>query len=285
MIIENVLEKLRMLDLSQGPYFDAKNLIREIGVSVYMHFTLHNGCPVFRARLNLHENGKFIAFSRRNELSYPPSSLIKKYQRANLPYRSMFYGTIVENNVPLACARLIAACETSTLLNSDDRQGIEIITYGRWITKGSINLVALIPSHEYDIDEDNPSLLKMKKDFDSFVSYNPLLKDKALMIFDFWAKEFSKDVNNDYEYLLSALLTEIVTEREDIDGVLYPSVKAQGKFGFCVAIKPSTADKLYLDAVVECTIHKNGERSNITVDKKATNIENQEYFTLKTVSI
>lgn len=60
----------------------------------------------------------------------------------------------------------------------------------------------------------------------------------------------------DYNYLLSAIFTEIVVE-QGYDGVVYPSVQASG-LALNVAIKPEVVDSsLRLDTVGEGRIYKN----------------------------
>lgn len=85
----------------------------------------------------------------------------------------------------------------------------------------------------------------------------------------YFAKEFSKknEEGADYNYLISAIFTEVVTTDHALDGVMYPSVQAGGQLGFNVAITPNAVDKKMKLLVAYETQIKRQERRYILVAK------------------
>jgi len=89
------------------------------------------------------------------------------------------------------------------------------------------------------------------------------------LLSEFFSQEFGKeDIVNDYDYLISAVFSEIITNDFNYDGILYPSVRMGGEYGYNVAIKPEAVDKkLVLDVIGESTYYKNKGNSISLIEK------------------
>lgn len=254
MIVSEILKKMSDLDLSKYPFAETQELIRSLGKGGYLIFTLHYGKSLTRARPG-------SGYSQKAELSYLPQEKNKKCQRASTPNGTMFYGTIVQDGEQLDKTRMIAASECSSLLRGGvGTRGIENITYGRWSVIKDVNLVVILGEDIYSSTSENPLLSELKEAYQNFVSSAPEMNESIKFISNFFATEFAKEeVQEDYDYFLSALFTKVVTRDLGYDGVMYPSVRSGGEWGFNVAIKPEIVDNnMILEMVLETTLYKNG---------------------------
>ncbi|MFN8279067.1 MAG: hypothetical protein U0V49_02175 [Saprospiraceae bacterium] len=89
------IERLKGLNLSKYPEAQIRDLIKQFGASGLIQFNFHPEKINYRARPN--ENGE--SFNHRSQLSYTSAELNKKYQRASIPYNSVFYGGIIPENL------------------------------------------------------------------------------------------------------------------------------------------------------------------------------------------
>lgn len=260
--IQEIILQLKGLDLSSYPFFQVQELIRSLGTANFFVFSLHRGEIITRVRVGAN-------YLTKSEMTYPPVELCKECQRASIPNKAMFYGTIVQNEQSIDGTRLISASESSKLLRAGiDSVGIEKITFGRWSVIKDINLIAIVDEHNFNEVSNNVLLAELKNSFNSLPGTEEQ-KKKYKLILSYFADEFSKaGIQTDYDYLVSAIFSEIVTTELGYDGVMYPSVQIGGQLGFNVAIKPEIVDaKLKLDIVVESTIYKKKDKSLILVDK------------------
>lgn len=262
MDVGEIINNLRELNLSKYPYFEAKELIRNFGEVGCITFTLHPTKTITRARTG-------IDYTNKSDLSYKPQKFNDKCQRASTPNKTMFYGTIIEEERSLIDTRIIAASECSVLLRGGlESTGIEKITYGRWQVVNDINLLTIVHKDIFS-DVANKLLKELQNAYEGFAEEFPDIEEKNYLIMRFLAEEFSKkNIANDYDYFLSAIFSEFATSDLGYDGIMYPSVQAGGDLGFNVAITPEAVDKnLKLDIVGESTLYKNQGKSIIIVDK------------------
>lgn len=216
MSIETTLDKLRALDLSKYPYYEAKELIRDLGKVGFIISTLHPMKVITRARTG-------SGYSKKSELSYKPQKYNDKCQRASTPNNTMFYGTFVEEGRPIQETRIIAATECSSLLRGDkNTSGIEKITFGRWQVVKDINLVTIVHKNIFSSVENNGLLKELQNSYEKFIKESPDIEEKNNLIARFLAEEYSKKntTNNDYEYFLSAVFAEFVVFDLGYDGVM-----------------------------------------------------------------
>lgn len=256
---QTIINRLKALDLSQYPYFEIRELIRELGKVGFVIFTLHPGKTITRARCD--GNLKTVS-----DLSYKPQQYNKQCQRASTPMRTMFYGCIVPEEQNIIDTRFISACESSSLIREGmETSGEQTITFGKWEVIEDIHLLVVIHK-DYFHDADNSLLGELKIAYEDFLMKYPDAAKDIDISAKYFAKEFSKKNEDgfDYNYLISAIFTEVVTTDHAFDGVMYPSVQTGGQLGFNVAITPDAVDKkMKLVVAYETQIKKIGEKVHI----------------------
>lgn len=256
---QTIINRLEALDLSQYPYFEIRELIRELGKVGFVIFTLHPGKTITRARCD--GNLKTVS-----DLSYKPQQYNKQCQRASTPMRTMFYGCIVPEEQNIIDTRFISACESSSLIREGmETSGEQTITFGKWEVIEDIHLLVVIHK-DYFHDADNSLLEELKIAYEDFLMKYPDAAKDIDISAKYFAKEFSKKNEDgfDYNYLISAIFTEVVTTDHAFDGVMYPSVQTGGQLGFNVAITPDAVDKkMKLVVAYETQIKKIGEKVHI----------------------
>lgn len=252
--IKSALDSLGKLELSKYPYDECKKLIGQFGKFGCIFVTLHEGKILMRARPNFGDE----RFTSKCQLTYKPQQFNKTFQRASTPHRTMFYASMIPENLPPEenqNTRIIGAYEALPWLRQNDKKGYQRITYGKWVVTKDIRLIAIV-QHE-DFLKASSYTRELNGAFKAFTSEYPELEEETIAIADFFAKEFAKsETHHDFDYLISAIFTETVVDN-GIDGVLYPSVRVGGQ-GFNVAIRPETADaNLELVVAGECSMYKN----------------------------
>jgi len=285
----NILDKLAGLSLAKYPIQDIYDFIKKLGVYGQMSVNMPIGTHILRAR----ENKKDEIFCCKNQLTYKPQEYNTTFQRASTPNNTMFYGSVYpesqgqEEEDWLNIITLLEICELAK--NDSIKEGEQIVTFSAWTVSEKIPLASTI--YHFDILTSSNFIRKLKDDFEQQLQNNPdIFQEKTKLICDFFDNEFSKeDTCNEYDYLLSAIYTDIITQYKvfPIAGVLYPSVrikKHKGK-GFNVAITPEFTDKcLRLDKVVECTVYKKNGYVICDGEKEARIEPGQEVFTLRPIT-
>lgn len=203
-------------------------------------------------------------YFERKDVGYPPRKFCNKCQRATLPGQTMFYGTLSDSNLASVDNRAIALSECSTLTKQGkESKGIEHFTVSNWVVVKDIRVVAIVDDVTFESVSNNELLQSLKKiycdlktepDFDEYVR--------------FVAEEFSKVVENEYDYLISAAIADAYVNRVKFDGIAYPSVRMGGQVGMNLALKADIADeRLMLYRTAEMTLYKNGEKSLAVIDR------------------
>lgn len=271
----SVLAQLAAFNLANDPYQEAKQLIYQLQKIGVMEYTLHAGKTMTRGRTNNLAPHRDASFELVADLSYKPQQYNNDYQRASTPHQTMFYGSVLPPQAtPTLYERMISVSEASILLRQahiPDTSSVlqqEGITFGSWLVTEDIPLLAVC----YHKALSQRSLLgqELYEALERGTAQLPApLREQTLAINTFFAAEFGKPSHNfsgNYEYLISAVFSEIAVER-GFAGVYYPSVKADGQ-GFNVAISPAYTDKaLQLDKVLECTLYKRDGRFMLGSDK------------------
>jgi len=163
-----------------------------------------------------------------------------------------------------------------------------MITFSKWVVTKEIPIIAIISSKG---NYDEHSFLKQTQDeYLKVISTFPEEDiEKSKMIYEFFAEQFSKkETPHDYDYLHSALYTEIIQwlthNNIKLAGVIYPSVRVDDNVlkGMNVAISPSHADNsLELKQVLECIIYKKGKELLVDNNKFINITDNSKEFTLQ----
>jgi len=278
--VQEAIDTLKKFDLSSYPYNEILEQIRNVGVIGHLQVTLHPEKSIYRARLNDTDEH----FNSKCQLTYKPQQLNKTCQRASTPQMTMFYGSILPEELEegeLNLTRVVPTYEAISWLRDKTSKGHKTVTYSRWVVTQDINLLAILQHDEF---YDRSSYTrKLMNDFNNFLNQNPDKKDDTIAFTTFLASEFAKEVENDYDYLISAAFTKSIVDK-GFDGVLYPSVKLSGT-GFNVALTPHAADtKLHLAIVVECSAYKLNEHTVLDNDSHAILYPNQTHFEFQAIN-
>jgi len=251
--LKTSISSLRNLNLSKYPTDQIKELMKHFGKVAVIEYKLHPGKIILRARPK-DEQWPYIT---RAALSYKPQYMNKAYQRASTPNRTMFYGSVIPEEIDkgdLDSERIVVTMEASQWLRCNKTCGVRRIAYSKWEVISDIKMIAVLQNR--DFYDASAHTRKIVNDFTQFVERHPEHRETSLLVSDYLAGEFGKEQTpSDYDYVISALYTEYLTN-SGFDGVLYPSVRVKGQ-GFNVAITPEAAEsKIKLVAAGECTMYK-----------------------------
>lgn len=239
-----------------------------------MRFSLDKGVSLIRQRINLRGE----VFCLVSDLGYPPASYVTRYERANLPYQSMFYACSfpfedIPEDIPLP--RVVAVMETSAFFRDKKACGIERSTVSRWIISEDLDLVAMPFIADYS--RACGFITAIKNEWENEIGkYN--VNPDGLELIMYMAKEIGKAYNSNIEYFKIAnfvnYLLNVNKKTRNADGIIYPSVPGAGA-GFNVAIKSSVADKkIVFSNASLCHLLKKGEQSYLRVINRSISVEN-----------
>lgn len=264
---KNLIDKLKKLNLSKYPIKEIEDILKECGKLVMVETSLHKGKNIIRAR----PNKTNMSFNTVSELSYKPANCNTTFQRASTPNETMFYGCVIpekKSKEEFNNAMVTATLESSNLCRKDIENGAERITFSRWCVTEDIPLIAIVYNKNFIIK--SPHTNELYSEYKTFLEKNPKKFVSNNILCKYLADEFAKkETNYDYDYLISAIFTELVTS-QGFAGVYYPSVRAEG-YGFNVAIHPKFVDNnMKIIESSECTLYKNG-KDLILNNEKITN--------------
>lgn len=166
------------------------------------------------------------------------SSIVAPMNRANFENDPVFYGTTGLGE-QFKYAWLVALAEVSSLVNDNSYEfDEEYVVGGHWLVLHPMHLIALV--HHKQFTTKNERLGYLHAQYDSAARKNKELAERSLAFTTFMAEEFAKPVllGEEYQYKISAAFS---TRMRDLgfDGILYPSVKAQGDtIVFNIALTP-----------------------------------------------
>lgn len=231
--IREIINDLKNLRLSSYPRENILNLFAQVyGNIPIVVATVHPNRIIVRGQI--YDPKADYTFESRH--SYKPVELNTTYQRASVPSRTAFYGSVTsldhDNEEPLARVTIIS--EIGKILE-DETVTQEEYVFSSWEVLDELNLVAIIQSHEYP--KACNFVKEIRKDYETkFCNFY----EREFM--DYIASEFAKkDIKEDYEYMISAWYSQIIYD-SCYDGVAYPSVKMGGA-GMNVAIKPESVNE------------------------------------------
>lgn len=204
----NPIDKLKRLNLSKYPIDEINEIMKEFGKIAIVVTTLHKGKTIIRARPN-EPNETFKTVS---ELSYKPAKFNTTFQRASTPNTTMFYGCVVPENIAdgeFDNERVTATLETSKLYRQEIENGEEKMTFSRWAVKKDIPLVAIVYHKDFINNSSHTNELHIA--YQTFLDKNPNDIVNSSTVTEYLASEFAKKrTPHDYDYLVSALFTELV---------------------------------------------------------------------------
>lgn len=248
-----IISELNNLDLSTYPYKEVKELVSKFQPKI-LTLTISQGCVIERIRPN-------VDVFERKEVSYKPYIMNKSPQRATLPRKTAFYGTLCHEAEPTMNTRYIALLEASKLLRKGaGENGEEQYTLSRWVTNKPMKLAVIVDESYFNDVNNNRLLIMAKQEWERRKTFldEPLQYNEYS---EYVTSQFARQVTEDYEYIISATIAEMLMYASGLDGVVYPPVQSRGEYGMNVALRPNVADaKLILIDVHEMKyVQRNGE--------------------------
>ena len=177
-----------------------------------------------------------------------PANLVRDYQRASIPYESVFYGAVGDGDPEYG--DFIAMLETSKLhrknwAKGQEEKGQEEICVSRWRVTKEVNSTLICHPKVYVDSSPKGFVNEMQRNYKRRLPDYPAEPD-FIPTFDklveFVARQFAKRVSEgeNSQYMISAFFAHF-TLKED-DGIIYPSVQVQGNLGYNVALRSDVID-------------------------------------------
>lgn len=260
----SLTERVANLDYSEAAIPKLYDLFNSVkGQLPIVKIKTLDDCHIFRQRRN-ERNHEFKCI---NELSYPPVKAVKNYGRVNIPGKPMFYGCSFGNFQPTEIPIKTSVWEVSELIKNTNLFGIERTTCSVWKVLDSLNLLAFPFFESYK----NPTndIIRIQKEWKAFENTKVSKDNQSLM--EYMSNEIAKNADNILDYIKIAHFVYFLLNNniptQSYDGVLYPSVHAQGN-GYNVALKPCAVDnKLQFVSAHCCYVVKRHENpKEIDVD-------------------
>lgn len=196
-----------------------------------------------------------------HELSYPPKEYART-DRASIEGKPMFYASIFTKEVEKSHAypRIISALETIPLLRAKGTCGQNLITQSVWMIDEEVHVYSFPLSSQYK--RACSEIYMLNSDWDKVLK-NEYSED-SIEFFSFIGDLMAKP-NESCLYEITATSIDFILEHFDFDGVLYPSVQAEGQ-GMNICIKPDVVDsKISFAGAATEVIVRNGDNSQIHI--------------------
>ena len=270
----SIINQIEQVDLSKNNAIDnLKKLYGSLGKRLCFQIEIPANCHFYRF---VSSNGSGNVHDK-DYLKYKPSHLNTIPQRASLANQTVFYGTISNNlssETPdsINQAVWIGAAETSPnyrdcIIQNTYTDSKETFILSKWTNKKDIYLDAIVHPSVFPLSN-NDFLSAIKSEYNKCISKvsDVNAKTNAELVAEFFAKKFQNRVSSDDEYKITALFADMLMSFPQSDGVIYPSVMVEGKFGMCVAIKPNVVDNSFdLECVKDVNVILDSKKKEFSV--------------------
>lgn len=217
--IQDIIDEIKASD-SALIYSLFRNLFSVLKPA-FCKFTLTPGHRfLFRVRCHTDGNGDYF-FHNISDLSYRTDYLnIKKFGRCNQPFQSLFYCS--DND-------MLSFAEVSELVRTENKKDTEYHTTSVW--KMNEDLLVTCIFEPNNLDTENVDLVNITKKCMEQIDFTtlPIEKENLKTLLKVVANEFTKSFSSDNKaYLFSSAVTSyfletVSTEKEKVDGLVYPS--------------------------------------------------------------
>lgn len=246
--IEEIINQLAAMDLETVSHTELMAVMARIEKVMLFGFTLPVDSYVMRVRPSETADcwSKWLYEENISYIRDP--SIVAPYNRASFKGDPMFYGCAGQPD-QFKEAVHVAYNEVSNLFNDPAYSSTEEhYVGGLWKVVEPINVIALV--HHKAFTSKNERLKDLNDRYQLAVRNDPDMAKRSLRLSEFLATDFAKPVTKGWQYKISAAFATHV-KKLGIDGLMYPSVKADGDTSvFNVALTPKSVDnKLKLKEV------------------------------------
>lgn len=266
----DAINTLNSLDLSTYPYDEVKRLVCQFAPK-FLGIWIPKGHRIERIRPDAD------VFERRG-MSYRPAEYNTKPQRATLPGKTAFYGTLSHFEDSTVNTRYVSLLEASKLYRKGPQEnGKETYTWSRWVVTEDVHLAVVVDEKVFSGATHNPILEQARLEWEKGKTFiDGVMQSNEYN--SFVVTQFAKLVNHDYDYIISATIAEMLMYASRADGVMYPPVQAAGDYGMNVAIRPDVADsKLKLTDVSEMEYVQENGKGNLKFTKHGIPVDMDVY--------
>lgn len=252
----NLVSRLKDLDLSNRPVLEIKSILKSSEICI-RQAKLRDDVIICRLR----DGVGYRAFS---DFMPPIAEKCAKVQRYTLPNTTAFYSSIADNQNRLEDALYISLNECSSLINGGiESCGKELYTASFWKIKQPLKVASFVIDKTYPEVTNNEILNGLRNEYKK----NKSIYTQDLIEFgEFINEEFCKPVSDDYDYLITASISDVIFNEFGYDGILYPSVKTRGNAGVNLALAPDVArTNLSMYGIIELEYHKCGKYSSLNI--------------------
>jgi hypothetical protein len=170
------------------------------------------------------------------------ASNVTGFQRASIPFETVFYGAVGDSSIEEG--DFIAMLETSELHRKGLNHKKEKISVSHWEVKQDIDMAIICHPNVFVNTDPSGAVKNMQENYKRRLPDYPnhiLIPDFDRLV-EFVSEQFAKTVNDgdNHEYMISAYFAHNLWETES--GIIYPSVQANGRLGFNVAIRPDIVE-------------------------------------------
>lgn len=258
----DIIEQLKSINFENAEPNDILNILHSVTLPTISSEVI-KGTYILRTR-------KGDGYTKRSQMTYCPIRLCTSIQRATLAGQTMFYGVISDDQAHLENARAISISECSKLTREGKKSiGREKFTISYWEVIKPLNVVSFIADTTFSEVQNNKLLNNLR---DAFKRSSFTNQEKDLI--RFISNEFSKDVINNKEYLISATISsDIINNPEKAtDGIIFPSVQLGGQAGLNIALSTKAVNsKLRFKRTIGHTLYKNRDKCLIRMEKVTEN--------------
>lgn len=212
---------------------------------------------IIRTRINTND-----LFFKVRELNYPPAECVTRTDRASLKGHPMFYGSVFTKDAEkTGCVpRIVSALETLDILKHKNTIQHAIFTQSVWFVEDTVHTFAFPISEKYkracsDIE-------MFKKGWDDYCKEH--YSERSIAFFSYLG-DLMATPKESCIYDITATCVDYVINREEFEGVVYPSVPSEGE-GLNICMTPDTVDKKisFGGAVTEFLFRKDMESTIIS---------------------
>lgn len=170
------------------------------------------------------------------------ASNVTGFQRASIPFETIFYGAVGDSSIEEG--DFIAMLETSKIHRKGLNRRREKISVSHWEVKQDIDMAIICHPKVFADTNPNGAVKEMQENYKRRLPDYP---NKEIIpefdkLVEYVSGQFAKSVKdgNNHEYMISAYFAHNSWETES--GIIYPSVQANGRLGFNVAIRPDIVE-------------------------------------------
>lgn len=215
-------------------------------------------------------------FFRKTDL-YDPHGNYPSLGRANDSGQVIFYASYSDGTEESPAPRITNIYEVSDFSTDKTKSGKQIVTYSGWVSTDDLVLVCFPSSTVFQFQTET---LKVVNDI-WIKNQGSLDKDLVDEIENLSSKFASDDPGDGSLYHLTLAFANYVYKNcPDVDGILYPSVKMEGK-GINIALRTDVPEKkLHLKQVTVCHLYKLLDKS-ILLNRYECKVINPNHFSYK----